>query len=189
MNRSQMLKQLDDERRHSAGDGQMIDVLPRVSRLRGADGSWHCTIYSSVDADSADMAIAQEIEHHRRLGASFEWKLFAHDRPPDMLERLRRHGFDIGPAEAVMAYDLGDGASWMHQAKPDVQVCRVTSARELDDYRRVVASVFGPSHETHGEELAAALRSGSEHYRGYVAYAAGQPVGVGRLDIHRGSAF
>src|SRR6478672_5487096 len=97
-----VLALLDQERCSHAQDNEILDVLPDVVRLRGADASYHLIISSSLTPDSADAVIAREIDHHRALNVEFEWKLYAHDGPPDLLERLERQGFEIGPREAVM---------------------------------------------------------------------------------------
>src|SRR4051812_15195613 len=96
---SQVLRRLDEERRTLARDGEIIDILPNITRLRAADKSHHNIIYSSLSADTADAAIDREIEHHRQLEAAFEWKVYAHDGPPDLIDRLRRRGFEVGVQE------------------------------------------------------------------------------------------
>ena len=63
---------LDRERRTLARDGEIVDVLPHVTRLRGADGSYHTVTFSSCAEDLADAVIALEEAHHRALGAPFE---------------------------------------------------------------------------------------------------------------------
>ena len=112
MDRSVILARLDHERRRLARHGEVVELLPSVTRLRGADGSWHLVAWSSLAAETADDAIEREIDHHRRLGVSFEWKVFGHDAPPDMLERLRRHGFEVGPREAIVVFDLSWPQPW-----------------------------------------------------------------------------
>src|SRR3954471_13214639 len=108
-----ILARLDDERRHLARDGEVIDVLPSVTRLRSTDGSHHGVIYASFADADADAVIQGEVEYHRRLGVGFEWKVYAHDAPAGVLDSLRRHGFDVGPREAVLVYDLTRPPVWL----------------------------------------------------------------------------
>ena len=50
----------------------------------------------------------QPIALFEHLGQDFEWKLFEHDRPSDLKERLEGHGFLVEEAEAIMVLDLAE---------------------------------------------------------------------------------
>src|SRR4051794_3516219 len=121
MDDSQILDRLDDERhKRPAAHAEVVEILPLVTRIRGEDRSYHAIRFSSLDKRTADAAIEQEIEHHRQLGVAFEWTLYSHDGPPDMLRRLERRGFNIGPSETVLVYDLHDQGSWTLDVEPGV---------------------------------------------------------------------
>lgn len=187
-----MLRRLDEERRSLVRDGEVIEVLPSLTRLRAADGSHHTVIFSSLTAETVDGAIAGEVEHHRRLEAGFEWKAYAHDGPPDLLDRLRRQGFEVGPREVVLACDLTGLPPWMTNddaAGRAVRVERVDSAGRIADFQRVAEAVFGKDYSFTAGQLAEAVRTGSTQHRGYIAYAADEPVSVGRLYTHPDSHF
>src|SRR5215207_732290 len=102
MDQREILRRLDEERRELARDGEILDRLGQVTRLRTTDGLLHLVIYSALSAEDADAAIAAEVAHHRRLGVGFEWKVYSHDGPADLRERLARQGFEVGPTEAVL---------------------------------------------------------------------------------------
>ena len=190
-----ILRRLDEERGRVAGFGRIIEVLPSATRTWSVDGSHHSVTATNLTSETADAAIAREIEHHQNLGVGFEWKVYSHDMPPDLLERLRRRGFQIGPREAALVCDLSGPPSWIaggdRDADRDVIVRRIEQARQIDDFRRVAEAVFGKDYSFTCDELAAALRAGSTEHRGYVAYAspAGEPVSVGRLYTSPGSLF
>src|SRR5947199_7112319 len=140
-----ILNRLDDERRHLARDGEVIDVLPSVTRLRSADGSRHHIAFASVADADAGAVVEQEVDHYRRLGAGFEWKVYAHDHPPALHDLLRRHGFAIGPQEAVLVYDLSRPLDWQpapgggpeaREAR-EARVERIERPGQVTDYRRV----------------------------------------------------
>src|SRR3954465_11918380 len=97
-----ILARLDPERRTLLREGEIKDSPPNLARLRTIDHSRHHVIFSSLTAETADAAITREIAHHQNLNAPFEWKLYAHDTPPDLMDRLRHHGLEIGPVEAVL---------------------------------------------------------------------------------------
>src|SRR3954449_4110417 len=125
-----VLRRLDEERRRLAREGRVLDVLPSVTRLRTAAGSRHMVVYSALTADTADAVVGREIRHHETLGAAFEWKAYAHDAPPDLLDGLRRRGFDVGPQEAVLVCGLTAAPAWVADdapADPSLRVERVVT--------------------------------------------------------------
>ena len=186
--RAAILARFDHERRHLARDGERIERLPSVTRLGDAGGTWHSIAWSSLADETADAAIAAEVEHHRRLGKSFEWKLFAHDTPADLMERLRARGFGVGEREAVLVFDLSDRRAW--DTEPDVSVTYcVADLEQVETYRRVAEEAFGRDERDTAAQLAAALLAGSTQHRGYITWHGDQPVSVGRLYTHPESQF
>src|SRR5436190_6352623 len=113
MNHQQILHRLDYERRNLAMPGTTRQMLDHVTRTISP---YHAVGWSSLTAENADSVIAHEVDHHRSLGKQFEWKLYSHDKPGDMLMRLQRHGFEIGQREAVLIYDLTNRPEWMHES-------------------------------------------------------------------------
>jgi hypothetical protein len=138
--------------------------------------------------ENADAVIAYEIDHHRRLGVGFEWKLYSHDTPGDMLMRLQRHGFEIGQREAVLVYDLANRPQWMDEGKTK-NVIRIERLDQIPIYSDLIGDDFDEMHEAMVADLAEAIRSSSTHHRIYVAYDGLQPVSSGRLYTHAGSWF
>lgn len=185
MDRVQLLKRLDEERQTLSRGQEVLDVLPAVTRVRSP---YHAISFSSLTADSADSAILEQIEHHRKLGVEFEWKLYAHDTPADLRSRLERRGFQIGPHEAVLVFDLSGSNESIEQADPSA-VVRVERPEQVETYRQVAEAVFEKKYDLTATELTGALSSGSTHVRGYIAYAADQPVSIGRLYAHPDSIF
>lgn len=188
MDVAEIRRRLDEERRTLARDGEVIEVLPDVTRLRAADGSHHNVIYSALTGDTADAVIEREVEHHRRLGVAFEWKLYAHDRPADLLDRLRGRGFDVGPVEAVMACEVGDASAWPGDP-PGCAVVRVERLEQVDVYRRVAEATYGKDYGFTAGQLAAGIRAGSTQHVGYIAYAGDEPASIARLYTHPQSRF
>ena len=188
MERVDVLRRFDHERRHLAREGEVIEITPSVTRLGGADGSWHSIAWSGLAPDTADAVIAQETAHHRRLGVPFEWKLYAHDGPPDLMHRLRSHGFEIGEREAVLVFDLSGPGPW--DDDPDISATRrVSGVDDVETYRRVAEEGFGRDESGTAAQLAAALLAGSAQHRGYITWHGDQPVSVGRLYTHPDSHF
>jgi len=184
-----ILARLDHERRTLVHQGEVKDALPDISRLRTIDHSRHHVIFSSLTEETADAAIAREIAHHRALSAPFEWKLYAHDNPPDLIDRLRHHGLDIGPVEAVLILDLTHPPAWIFEATPH-SVTRIDRLDQIPLFHQVAGQVFEKDYSFTADELSAAVRAKSLEHRGYIAFDdANQPVSIGRLYTHPDSVF
>ena len=66
---------------------------------------------------------------------------------------------------------------------------RIERIDQIDDYRRVAEEVFEKNYDFTTNQLTRALRTGCQEHRGYVAYAKGKPVSIGRLYTHPDSLF
>ncbi|HEX8912163.1 MAG TPA: GNAT family N-acetyltransferase [Humisphaera sp.] len=187
MDVSEVLARLDAERRTVCYDGTVLDPRPLVTRWHSTDGTLHGVNGSTLTPATADAAIDEEVAHHAALDVGFEWKVYAHDGPADLLDRLRRRGFTVGPHEAVMVYDLARPAVW--PAGGEVKVERVDRLDQVEVYKRVAGEVFGKDYAFTATQLAEAIAAGSTQHRGYVASASGTPAGVARLYLHPASAF
>jgi len=185
MNHGAILKRLNEERRLLAWDGDVLDMLPDITRRRSVNNLWHMIAHSSLTAENADATILREIEHHRQLGVEFEWKVYGHDQPADLADRLARHGFEIGKCEAVVVRDL---AEWIAEAHSH-RICRVDNLEQVENFRRVASEVFGKDYQLTATELAQGIKNGSTQHCGYIAYVGDDPAGVGRLYTHPQSAF
>jgi len=182
---AQVLHRLDYERRNVAMPGTVREFLPSITRTTSP---YHAIGWSSLTEENADAVIAYEIDHHRRLGVPFEWKLYSHDTPGDMLMRLQRHGFDIGEREAVLVYDLANRPQWMDEDNTK-NVIRIERLDQIPIYKDLVGEDFDEHQEAIIADLAKAIRSGSMHHRIYIAYDGPQPVSSGRLYTHTDSWF
>lgn len=178
---------LDAERRTLARDGEVIQVLPSLTRLRPSDGAYHTIIFSKLNADTADAVIEEQVGHYRALGVGFEWKVYGHDRPGDLVQRLVRQGFTAGPKEAVLVLDLRDPPQWAREWA--VHVIRIDRLDQVPLFRDAAEEIFGKDYGVTSGQLERAIRAGSTQHRAYVAMVDGVAAGIGRLYTHPGSAF
>lgn len=168
----------------------------------GPQGQWYCIVYSRLSVADADAVISREVAGFQQLlsasnpmvagtiaATEFEWKVYAHDSPADLKERLARHRFDIGEEEALLVLDLARTrpASPRH----DVDVRLVESAKELSDARTVWESVFEKdfSHPCSQIEADLALPADTKQHVAFVAYDADRPVSAARATFHAQSPF
>ena len=172
MNLDTIRERLDFERRTLARDGQVIEMLPPVTRSRSTDGSRHAVEYSALSAMDADAVISEQCAHYMTLGVEFEWTLCAHDQPADLIDRLLRHGFEIGPREAVVVLDLNARPAWIDDASR-YEVLPVTHRVQLDVYGRVEQAIFPNSGPYVVNQLARSICEASWRQLGYIAYVDG----------------
>ena len=98
--------------------------------------------WSGLTADSADAAIQDQIDYYRELNTDFEWKLYSHDQPADLPQRLLAHGFSADEPEALMVADINDlPAEYWTMDVSAVQ--RITTPEGVDEIVRMQSEVWG----------------------------------------------
>ena len=138
-------------------------------------------LYSELTAETADAAIDEQVAFFRAQRQDFEWKVFAHDQPPDLVERLSGRGFEIDQREAVMVRDLE--SSPRTSASQDNVLIRRALTR--DDLRNVVAVKGNAPLDT----LTFELETAPDYLSVYVAYVGNAPVSTGWIRFPTSSAF
>jgi hypothetical protein len=189
LNSSDVLSRLDAERRSLLREGETLEQLQNVTRIHSNDDTYHLIMYAKLSSTNADGIIAEQTKYYRQKRIGFEWKVYGHDEPADLLQRLERHGFRVGALEAVMIYDLTERADWMSDQLQTRTVVRVDRGDLVQDFRRVAEAVFQEVHEFTANQLVAGIATGSRQHCGYVAYSGLDPVSIGRLYTHHESQF
>jgi hypothetical protein len=198
--RSHLLHQLDTERRTLARIGETLEQDEHITRLTSSDGSHHTIIFSSLDSENADAIIVRETAHYRGLLApsnfpakmEVEWKLYEHDAPADLINKLETAGFEIGACESVVALDLSDHHDWIDDPLAN-HVERVTTLEQVNLYRQTAELIFHKNYAYTANELSRGIATGSTEHIGYLAFdstmATPVPVSIGRLYTHANSLF
>lgn len=181
-------RQLDLERRTLAPEGCTLETLPYVSRLECTDRAQHMITFSSLTEDSVDAIIFEQAAHYRALMTEVEWKVYQHDSPSDLLQRLERHGFEAGLRETVLVLDLKNHASWI-EAPSAYQVLRVEDGYQVNLYRQTAEEIFKKDYQFTATELLSGIRRRSTQHRGYMVIEENTAVSIGRLYTHPQSAF
>ncbi|MBE2220617.1 MAG: GNAT family N-acetyltransferase [Anaerolineae bacterium] len=145
-------------------------------------------LHSRLTTDNADAVIQTQIDYFRENGRSFEWKLYTHDTPPDLRQRLEAHGFIIGEEEAIMALDLTQTPDVLLQPVT-ANVRRLTEPAEVADVVEIEEAVWGDDLSSWGERLTAEMREAPDFLSIYVAYADGKPACAGWLNFSPNSQF
>ncbi|MFI2642217.1 GNAT family N-acetyltransferase [Streptomyces sp. NPDC018610] len=169
--------------------GARIERVGDVVRQVGdSDQDWNGVLWSALDAERADAAIAEQIARFGGLGQAFEWKLYGHDRPADLGRRLRAAGFAPGPAETLMVAEIADLD--LDAALPEgVRLSTVTDAAGVDLLVAAHERAFGTDGSRLRHRVLARLAADPDTFVAVVALAGDEPVSGGRMELTAGTGF
>lgn len=169
--------------------GARIEKIDGVVRQVGASGDdWSGVLWSDLTDETADAAIAAQVEHFGSLGRAFEWKLYAHDQPTDLAERLLAAGFRAEPEETLMVAQV-DGLSTGVDLPEGVHLQQVTGPAGVVLAADVHEQAFGTSAARLRHRMLAQLSAKPEAFSVVVAMAGDLPVSAARMEMHRGTEF
>jgi hypothetical protein len=116
------------------------------------------------------MVIGCEIGFFTKLQRSFEWKIYSHDEPPDLRERLRSRGFKIGEEEALMILDLEEvPPPLLAPAPTGVTVRSIADEQGIADFLTVEGAIWDHQSTTQ-EFLLSMLSDPLQRDLAFVAY-------------------
>ncbi|MGW2559471.1 GNAT family N-acetyltransferase [Streptomyces sp. NPDC001514] len=173
------------------GTGALVERLGEVVRQTGGEHGWNGVLWSDLDAATADAAIAEHVRHFASLGREFEWKLYAHDRPADLGERLLAAGFVPDPEETLLVARTSALAELPVDGHlPEgVELHRVTDAAGVDLVARVHEQAFGTDSSWLRARLLEQLSADPATVVAVVAMAGDVPVSSSRLELPPGRDF
>jgi len=177
-----------DERETIESPGMRREVTPHVVRHVALGAGESCVIYSTLDEAVADAVIAEQVAYFKALGHIVEWKLYSHDRPADLAERLRARGFEPDEREALMILDLAT-LPVLPPEPADVEVRQVTDPDNLDDVVAVKNAVWQSDDDWIQRMIAEEMRLAPDNIRVYVAYADGIPASTAWIRFTPRSRF
>ncbi len=144
--------------------------------------------YSQLAEHDVAPAIDQQVRFFASLGLAFEWKVYEHDTPPDLRQRLAGYGFEVEEGEAIMALAL-DNAPPQLLAPVAHDVRRLEDPDQLDDVIAVQRAVWQRDLAGQAGDLRDTMILHPELIAVYAAYDAGQPVAAARLYYDGRSPF
>lgn len=117
---------------------------PRVVRHLSTQFKNGFISYSKLDEGSIEAEIDAQVAFFSNLGYEFEWKVYDHDCPADLRERLTRRGFVIEELAALMILDMD-----LAPAFPDpeeVSVRRVKDEAGIQAIMRMEEAIWNEDH-------------------------------------------
>lgn len=178
MNLTEILTLFDRyERKEAEYPGMRKDVLPLLTRFVRPAPGMSFVLYSQLDETNADAAIREQVEYFSAHQQPLQWKVYSHDRPADLPERLVAHGFEFEPPEAVMILDLAEAPPTLLQPiQKDIR--RVENPEQLRDVIRVEEAVWGGNFDWILPRLGSHLEVPG-YLSVFIAYEADEPVCCG----------
>lgn len=151
---------------------------------------WNGVLWSDLDEETADAEIAAQVAYFAGRGAGdFEWKLYDHDRPADLGDRLRAAGFVPEPAETLLVGRVDELAALPAEPPEGVTLRVVTDEAGVDLMMDVHAKAFGTERPRIRHLLLTLLKEEPETVAAVVAMAGDTPVSAARMEMRPGSSF
>ncbi|MFJ9722733.1 GNAT family N-acetyltransferase [Streptomyces sp. NPDC101209] len=191
MDHAAVLALFDRDMREGAqpdGPGTRVERVGGVVRQVSTARGWNGVVWSDLDGTTAQAAISEQIDYFSGLGREFEWKLYGHDRPVDLGERLRAAGFTAEPEETLM---IAEAAGLDLDAEPPegVRLLPVTDAAGVHLVADVHEKAFGTDGSRLREQLLARLAAEPDTILAVVALAGEEPVSAARMELLPGTRF
>lgn len=191
MDHAAVLALFDRDMREGArpdAPGARVERVGKVVRQVGADKGWNGVLWSGLDAAGADAAIAEQVRFFSGLGGGFEWKLYGHDKPRDLGQRLRAAGFTARPEETVMVAELS--VLDLHVEPPEgVRLLPVTDRAGVALVADVHEQAFGGDSTRLRHQLLAQLTGDPNTVVAVVALVGDVPVSAARMELLPGARF
>ena len=143
MNIQEVLALYDrEQRREIEYPGMTREERPGLVRyVRPAPGM-SFVLYSELDEASVEAAIDEQLAYFAAHNQPFEWKVYAHDRPADLAQRLAARGFVLEEQDAIMVLNVAAAPPAL-LAEPAADVRPLTDPEQLGDVVGVLEPVWG----------------------------------------------
>ncbi|GKQ33905.1 GNAT family N-acetyltransferase [Streptomyces sp. A012304] len=191
MDHAAVLALYDRDMREGArpdGPDARVEHIGSLVRQVGSAQGWNGVLWYDLDPADADAAIAEQIAHFTGLGLDFEWKVYGHDRPADLAERLLAAGFTPEPEETLMIGETRD--LLLDVELPDgVRVVPVTDRAGVELVADVHEKAFGTDASRLRHQMLARLTADPDTVVAVVALAGDEPVSSARMELVPGTRF
>lgn len=173
-----------EERREIEFPGTTKEAWPHLVRFVRPAPGMSFILYTDLDETTADAVIDEQLADFERLDRPFSWKVFAHDRPADLVARLAARGLEVDETDAIMVLDVANAPASLLE-RPATDVRRLTDPAQLADVVSVLEPVWGEDFSwVHGRLGAHMAIPG--YLSVFVAYVAGRPACAGWTYYGRG---
>jgi GNAT superfamily N-acetyltransferase len=189
MDKTQLITFYDqDQRKDVQYPFTQREVFPHLVRHINTAWDEGFVIYSLLNESNVEETIREQITYFEKLGKDFEWKLYEHDQPSNLKERLQAHGFKIEEPEATLVLDLQEAPKIL--LKPITHTIRqITDPEHIEMVQQIEEEVWQEDYTQLANILTRTLIEYPENIRIYVAYIEEKPVSVAWMYLPQGSRF
>ncbi|MEW1825684.1 GNAT family N-acetyltransferase [Streptomyces sp. NPDC088196] len=191
MDHASVLALHDRELREGArpdGPGARVERVGGVVRHVADAHGWNGVLWSDLDEANADAVIAEQIAYFTALGHDFEWKLYGHDLPTDLGQRLTAAGFTSEPQETLMVGEITERI--LDAQLPDgIRLLPATDRAGIDLVADVHEKAFGTDSSRLRARLLDQLAADPDTVVAVVALAGDEPVSAARMELVAGTSF
>ena len=143
MNPTALLALYDDTmRRNASVAGCTREQTARASRYSTTSGSLRYVMWHEFPAADTDRCITQEVIAATGSVNALMWKVYGHDAPANLGERLIVQGFREHDPCTLMAAPVTRVLTAMGDAPEQIKVRQLLEAAELDAYQEIWDSVW-----------------------------------------------
>ena len=186
--RTRLLELLDFERRTVVYPGSTRSIETGVIKDISTNGKSCEIIYSSCSEKEVIPQIANQIQFAKIHGYDLEWKVYGHDQPACLSERLSAAGFEAGDRESFMVFPANEENLALFRDSP-CDIKRVIGHKDLVDCQLIMEETTGKSCEKQIANFAWTLEHHPTNMSLYIAYCEGEPATLGRVIFHEESKF
>jgi GNAT superfamily N-acetyltransferase len=192
MNTKEILALYDEQERKNGSHPQYEREVagPVVRHVSRIPSRLSFIIYSDLTETNADQVIRKQIEWYRGEvnGYGFEWKTYGHDRPADLAQRLKAHGFEEEEVEGLLVIDLQNCPPvYLEPVTADVR--RITDSSRIADVVAVQEAVYGEKYEWLEKQLSENINDHPGTISIYIAYVNGVPACTAWMSTPPDSSF
>lgn len=193
MNDSDLLDLFDQEqRREVTYPNTLREEVRLVVRHVSTDSQDGFVLYSALDEQTVEAEIDAQMAYFGGRSLRLEWKVYTHDQPSDLRDRLAQRGFVVEEPEAVMVLDLNAAPTTLlsqPRRPPRVDVRQLTDPADV----RFVAAILQEVWQTAFDSLVARLQNDLIQHADllslYLAFVDDEPASVGWTYFHPNTHF
>lgn len=171
-------------------------IYPGVTRISeegilkdiSTDGKSCQIVYTHASESDIDRIITDQIEAVRTLGYELEWKIYGHDEPHSLGERLQAAGFQPDDVEQFMVFHANsESVKRFGPVTHDIR--KITTREGLADFQKILEEINGKSCAGEMEQYAFMLEHHPDNLSFYIAYVNNEPATCARIYFHKDSKF
>lgn len=169
--------------------GVTFERTPRIVRDIDPASNAGFIDYAALEDASADSEIDAQIAYYRGLNLPFTWKVYDHDRPADLRQRLAARGFTVSEPTTLMILDLAESPAILAPAPLPPEVRRLEGEDAIESIVRVEEAVYGSPRDWLRAYLLHLHRARPDLLSLYGAVVSGQLVSAAWIIYYEGSPF